>query len=437
MNVQRTLLGLGLVGALGTAGAQAPASADAIADFYKGKRISVIVGSSPGGGYDTYARTLTRHMGRHIPGNPSFLVKNLPGAGSIKATNFVANVAPQDGTVIGAIQRSAPLVEILGQRGPRFKSAELNWLGSMNNEVGILAVLKRTGVKTLKDALTKQVILGSTGPNDTEQYPALLNNTLGTKFKMIRGYPSTPPAHLAIERGELDGISQSWSSFKLQAGKNYKEGNYNYLVQLSTKAHPELAKMGVPLVFDAIKDMQILPGFTKEEVETYFRLMLATKAMGRPFTLGPKVPADRVKALRAAFRATAEDAKFLADAKKQRREVVPVYGEELQQIVIKMAAAPKKVLANLDSLIKYRGKAGKAKIEMAKHTGKVTATKRGGRRIVIDYKGKNVTAKVSGSRTKVTVDGKKAKRKAVKVGMTCTFTYPGAGQEATNVDCKG
>jgi tripartite-type tricarboxylate transporter receptor subunit TctC len=414
MKLFRTITGLGVVGALGAAAFSAPAAADPIADFYKGKRLSVIVGSSPGGGYDTYARTLVRHMGRFIPGKPSFLVKNLPGAGSIKAANYVANVAPQDGTVIGAIQRSAPLVQILGQKGPRFEAAKLNWLGSMNNEVGVIAVMKRTGVKTLNEAFDKQVILGSTGPNDTEQYPALLNNTLGTKFKMIRGYPSTPPAHLAMERGELDGISQSWSSFKLQAGKNYEEGKFNILVQLSTNKHPELTKLGVPLVFDVIKDRPVMPGFTKPEVETYLRLMLATKAMG-----------------------TAQDAKFQSDAKKQRREVVPVFGEELQAIVVKMAAAPKKVLADLDGLIKYRGKAGKAKIEMAKHTGKVTATKRGGRRIVIMYKGKNVTAKVSGSRTKITVGGKKAKRKAVKVGMTCTFTYPGAGQEATNVDCKG
>ena len=437
MKLFRTITGLGVIGALGAAAFSVPAAADPIADFYKGKRLSVIVGSDPGGGYDTYARTLVRHMGRFIPGKPSFLVKNLPGAGSIKATNYVANVARQDGTVIGAIQRSAPLVQILGQKGPRFEAAKLNWLGSMNNEVGVIAVMKRTGVKTLNEAFDKQVIMGSTGPNDTEQYPALLNNTLGTKFKMIRGYPATPPAHLAMERGELDGISQSWSSFKLQAGKNYEQGKFNILVQLSTNKHPELTKLGVPLVFDVIKDRPVLPGFTKQEVETYLRLMLATKAMGRPFVLGPKVPPARVKALRAAFKMTAQDAKFRADAKKQRREVVPVFGEELQDIVVKMAAAPKKVLANLDGLIKYRGKAGKAIVKMAKHTGKVTATKKGGRRIVIMYKGKNVTAKVSGSRTKITVSGKKAKRKAVKVGMTCTFVYPGAGQEATNVDCKG
>ncbi len=436
MKSLKSLGALTLAGAMGLGLVAAPATAASLADFYKGKRLVVYVGSDPGGGYDTYARTMTRHMGQFIPGKPKFVVKNMPGAGSIKALNFIANVAPQDGTVIGAVQRSAPLVEILGQKGPRFKSAELNWLGSMNNEVGILAVRKRAGIKTLADAFKKVVILGSTGPNDTEQYPALLNNTLGTKFKMIRGYPSTPPAHMAMERGELDGISQSWSSFRIQAGRQYEDGHFNLLVQLSTNAHPELTKLGVPLILDVIKDRKVLPGFTKKEVDTYLRLMLSTKAMGRPYVLGPKVPANKVKALREAFRKTTLDAGFLADAKKQKREVTPVYGAELQQIVIKMASAPKKVLANLDALVKYRGKAGKAKIKMAKHTGKVTKTKKGGRRILIMYKGKEVTAKVSGSRTKVTLNGKKVKRKKIKAGMTCTFIYPGAGQEATNVDCK-
>ena len=437
MKTMKMLGATALAGALVLGLAATPAVADAVADFYKGKRIIMYVGSSPGGGYDTYARMIARHIGRFIPGNPKFIVKNKVGAGSIIVANFVYNVAPQDGTVLVALQRNLPLVEIMGgQKGVKFESRKFHWLGSLANEAGVCAVDKRTGIKSFDDVFTKPVLMGGTGPNDTEIFPALLNNTLNTKFQLIKGYPSTPPAHLAIQRGEVDGICQSWSSFKAIAGSYYTDGNMIPILQLSLKKHPELTKLGVPLVFEYITKEYVAPGLKVEDVTSYFRLLMAAKAMGRPFAVGPGVPADRVKALRAAFNAMAEDPKFLADAKKQRREVNLVTGAEIQGIIAKMAATPKAVLAKLDGLMKFRGKAKMAKIQMLKHSGKVTKTKKGGRQIFIDYKGKEVKAKVSGSRTKVTLDGKKAKRKKIKAGMTCTFTYPGVGQEAKKVDCK-
>ncbi len=426
-----------LAGALVLGLATTPALAGAVADFYKGKRITMYVGSSPGGGYDTYARLITRHIGRFIPGNPKFTVKNKTGAGSIVVANFVYNVAPQDGSVIVGLQRNLPLVEIMGgQKGVKFESKKFHWLGSLANEAGVCAVAKRTGVKSFDETFTKPVLMGGTGPNDTEITPALLNNTLGTKFRLIKGYPSTPPAHLAIQRAEVDGICQSWSSFKAIAGRYYTDGHMVPILQLSLKKHPELTKLGVPLVFEYITKEHVAPGLKVEDVTSYFRLLMAAKAMGRPFAVGPGVPPDRVKARRAAFDAVAKDPKFLADAKKQKREVNLVTGAEIQGIIKQMAATPKAVLANLDGLMKFRGKAKTAKIEMLVHTGKVTKTKKGGRRIFIMYKGKEVRAKVSGSRTKVTLDGKKTKRKKIKVGMTCTVTYPGAGQEAKTIDCK-
>ena len=437
MKTTKILGSMALAGALVLGLAATPSVAGSVADFYKGKRITMYVGSSPGGGYDTYARLITRHIGRFIPGNPKFTVKNKVGAGSIVVANFVYNVAPQDGTVMVGLQRNLPLVEIMGgQKGVKFESKKFHWLGSLANEAGVCAVDKRTGIKSFDETFTKPVIMGGTGPNDTEITPALLNNTLNTKFQLIKGYPSTPPAHLAIQRGEVDGICQSWSSFKAIAGSYYTDGNMVPILQLSLKKHPELTKLGVPLVFDYITKDRVAPGLKVEDVTSYFRLLMASKAMGRPFAVGPGVPADRVKALRAAFNAVAEDPKFLADAKKQKREVNLVTGAEIQGIIKQMAATPKAVLAKLDGLMKFRGKAKTAKVVMVKHTGKVTKTKKGGRRILIDYKGKEVTAKVSGSRTKVTVNGKKAKRKKVKVGMTCTFTYPGPGMEAKKIDCK-
>jgi len=436
MTTKTKTIALALAAAFSLGTGAADAATDPVAQFYKGKRMQMLVGSGPGGGYDIYARLVTRHISRYIPGNPRFITKNMDGAGSIVVMNFVANVAPKDGTVIAALQRSLALVQIMGQQGPRFKAQELNWLGSLANEAGVCAIAKRTGIKSFEDAFTREFVMGGTGPNDTEIQPALLNNTLGTKFKLIKGYPSTPPAHLGIQRGELDGICQSWSSFKEQAGKYLTDGHMVPVLQMSLKPHPELAKMGVPMVFDYVKADRVVPGMKVEDVESHFRLVMASKAMGRPFALAPGVPADRVKAVRVAFSKMTEDPKFIDDAKRLRREVDLVTGDEIQAIVEKMAATPKNVLANLDDLMKFKGTTGQAKVSLARHTGKVVAINDGGRAIVIDYQGKKVEAKVSGSRTKLSVGGKKAKRDAVKAGMTCTFVYTGPGAEAKEVDCK-
>ncbi len=426
-------------GIAGMLGAMVPVSisADAVSDFYKDKRVVIVQSSAPGGGYDTYARTLARHLGKHIPGNPSLLVQNRPGAGGIVAANYIYNVASQDGTIILGANRSAPMAEIMGHSGPRFDSTKFYWLGSVTNEAGVLAVLKTSKVAKLEDVFSKTAILGSTGPTDTTIYPALMNNVMGAKFQLIDGYPSATLVHLAMRRNEVEGISQSWSSFKIGNREELKQGKFILLAQLSIKEHPELTKLGVPLIFDIIDRKHVLPQFSVEEAKTYWRLMLTNKAMGRPYALGPKVPKDRVKAMRAAFMATFKDPAFIKDAHAQGREVSPLSGEEVQQMIADIAAAPKSVIKKVEDLIRYKGKVRTVKIELAKHTGKVTATKRGGRRIFINYKGKVVKAKVSGSRTKVTIDGKKTKRKNIKVGMRCTLTYPGPGQEAKKVDCKG
>jgi tripartite-type tricarboxylate transporter receptor subunit TctC len=428
---------LALAGAFGLATGASPVAADPIADFYKGKRMKMIVGSSPGGGYATYARLIVRHLSRYIPGQPRIIVQNMDGAASVVAANFVVNVAPQDGTVIVGLQRNVALFQIMGNKGPRFKAKDMNWLGSLANEAGVCVVDKRTGIKKFEELFTKPVEMAGFGANDSELQPALFNNTLGTKFLIVKGYPSSNAGNLSLQRGETNGLCQSWSSFQAIAGSYYKAGNVYPVVQMSLKPHPELVKMGVPMIFDFITKDRVQPGLTTDEVRSHFTLLFAAKAMGRPFALAPGVPKARVAALRKAFNAMAVDKKFLADATKQKREVNLVTGVQIQEIVKKMAATPKSVLAKLDGLMKYRGKARVVKVAMAKHTGKVTKTKKGGRRIVIMYKGKNVTAKVSGSRTKVTVNGKKVKRKAVKVGMTCTFTYPGPGDEAKKIDCKG
>ncbi len=418
--------------------ATTPASADAISNFYKGKRIQILVGSGPGGGYDTYARMLARHMGRHIPGQPSFIVKNMDRAGSIVMANFAFNVAPQNGTIIAGLQRNAAMVQIMGQKGPKFKAAEIQWLGSLADEPGACAIATRTGIKSFNEVFERTFVMGGTGPNDTEMNPALINNTLAGKFRLIKGYPSTPPIHLAIERGEVDGICQSWASLNEQGSAGLKAGTLKPVVQLTIKPIPELTKAGVPTIFEVIESGKYLSaGVSKDDAKAYFNMVTGVRVMGRPFALAPKVPADRVKAMRAAFVATAKDAAFVAEAKKLRRDVELVTGEEIQQIVANMAATPPALLAKLDGLLKFTGPTTTAKLDLPKHTGKITKVDGGGRKLTLDENGKSITTGVSGSRTKVFVGGKKAKREDVKVGMSCTFELPmPKAKEATKVDCK-
>lgn len=418
------------------AGAAAQDMNKEVAGFYKGKRLKLLIGSGPGGGYDTYARLLARHMPRHIPGNPQIQPQNMDGAGSVIVTNYIVNVAPKDGTVIGAVQREIALVQILGQPGPKFEAKDIQWLGSLASEAGVCAVAARAGVKSFADVFEREFVMGGTGPNVTEFNPALLNNLLGAKFKLIKGYPSTPPTHLAIQRGEVDGICQSWASFKEQAGNFLTDGKIKPLVQMSLKPDPEMDKLGVPMLSEFITAERVQPGFTVGDVETYFNLVLASGVMGRPYAVAPGVPQARVDALRAAFVATTQDPKFVEEAKKSRRDVELVRGEEIQAIVQKMAAPSKEKLAKLDDLMKFQGKTEQVKIEMVRHTGKVTETKRQGREIVIDHAGKKASASISGSQTKVTINGKKDKRSAVTVGMTCTFVYAGPGTQAEELVCK-
>ncbi len=440
MSSLQRLIGAGL--ALSVAGITPAVAADPLADFYKGKRMKMIIGSGPGGGYDTYARLVSTHLGQYIPGKPSITPQNKNGAGSIIAVNYSVNALKREAsTVLIGLQRNVALVQIMGKPGPRFVAKDLNWIGSLATEIGVCAVTKRSGIKKFSDLFTKSVMMAGFGPNDSEIQPALFNNTLGTKFKIIAGYPGSPPAHLAVQRGEADGMCQSWSSFKELAGAYYRDGNMIPILQMGLSQHPELKKLGVPMVFDFIKPEHVQGGLKVQEVNDLFRLLFAAKEMGRPFAMPPNVPKERVEAIRTAFNKMAKDKKFLADAKKQRRVVDLVTGKRIQDIVTKMSAAPKSLLVKLDDLQKYRGVKEKAKITYVKFTSKVTDIKRGGRRIFFKYKGKKVRASVSGSRTKVMVNGAKAKRKAIKVGMTCTVSYPDTGKppkkvNAKSMDCK-
>jgi tripartite-type tricarboxylate transporter receptor subunit TctC len=349
--VKLTAAAFGLALVLGIAAARA----DDVADFYKGRTVVMVVGTPAGGGYDIYARLLSRHLGRYIPGNPAIIVQNRPGAGSVIATNYVYEVAPQDGTVILAPTRTAAFAQLLGQPGTRYLATKFNWLGSLNNEVGVMAVWHTAPAKTVEDARRVPVIFGSASPGgDGDIYPALMNNTLDTKFKIVRGYAGSSGVDLAIMRGEVQGQSDSYSAM----AKHFPDWRQtiNVLVQLSLSKHPELPD--VPLIFDYLKPEFLKPGVTVEEARTLWRIMLIQKAMGRPFALGPQVPPSRVKALREAFHAVLRDPEFLADAEKTQSEINPVDGDEVQRMLETISSASQADIDRLNEAITYKGEEG-------------------------------------------------------------------------------
>lgn len=314
--------------------AQAP---QAVAEFYRDKQIRLIVSSDVGGGYDSYSRVLARHMGRHIPGNPAVVVQNMPGGGGLNAANYVYNVAPKDGTVIANIQRGVPFMAILGREGPRFDPTKFNWIGSLNNEVGVFVAWHTAKVKTFDDVLKTELIVGGSGPNDTEASPSVLNNTIGTKFKIISGYPSSSAIALAIERGEVEGFSTSYTALLTRNSEWLRDKKANILVQNALKKHPDLGH--IPLAIDYAKT---------EEDRQVLELMYARQVIGRPFLAPPGVPAERVAALRAAFEATVKDPEFIAEMDKQKLELTPVSGEEVQALIERVARTPKPIVDRLE-----------------------------------------------------------------------------------------
>ena len=414
------------------------ASAEGVKEFYKGKRLKMIVGSGAGGGYDAFSRLVARHIGNFIPGNPTMIVQNMPGAGGIKAANYMENVAPKDGTVVGGMQRSVVLVQLMGQKGPKFQSAKLLWLGSLAKEAGVCAMASRTGITRLNQARnsSKAFAMGGSGQNSTEFWPALLRNTMGLNYKLIRGYPSTAQIHLAIAKGELDGICQSWASFKDQANQMLKDKTITPIVQISLHNDKEMTKLGVPLLSDYLAKENLVKGQTLDDVRLFFQLTVIPPLMGRPFAMASGLPSDRGQAMKTAFEAMAKDKKFLSDAKRIKRKIELVSGDEIQKIISSLSKTPPAKLAALKEMFKFTGPVEKVVLPIIVEGGKVVKIKRKGRRITIDFKGKKRRANVSGKRTKVFVDGKKVKRKAVKVGMTCNFHYYGHKTTAKKIDCK-
>ena len=324
---------------------------DAVAQFYKGRNVTIIVGSPPGGGFDIYARLLGRHMGKYIPGNPTVVVTNMPGAASNASVAHIYNVAPKDGTVIGAPQNSAitdALFDMqLGTRRLRHDATKLIHIGSATTDHYVCIGRGDGPIKTFKDALTQEFLIGASQPGtSTRDYPAMLNATTGSKIRQVTGYPGTREITLAIEKNEVQGLCGfSWSSLNAQKPDWVKSGFIRVIVQEHDKGNPEINKMGVPLAVDFA---------TSPENRRIMELVYSSETFGRPYLMAPDVPADRVAALRKAFMETMKDPELLAEAKRSRLAIDPISGDELQELAAKIFAAPRDLVEKTKDAMEYK-----------------------------------------------------------------------------------
>jgi tripartite-type tricarboxylate transporter receptor subunit TctC len=318
--------------------AAGPAAAQSVAEFYSGKSINLLIGFSPGGGYDLYARTLARHMGRFIPGNPRLLPQNMPGAGSLRAINYLYGVAPRDGTAIGHFAPGVMFEPLLG-RGElgQFDAGKFTWLGSISKEVSVCAFMAATGIRTWHDMQTKpHVVAASGGGAESDVFPTVLRNMFNLPLKLVTGYPGGTEMILAMERREADGrCGWSWTSL-LSRNKNLLDSKQiNLTLQIALEKDPHPALQDLVLVTDLTDDPQ---------KKAALKLFVSRQLAARPFAAPPGVPAERAAALRGAFNATMKDPEFLAEARKLNLDVDPVTGAEVEALIREVYAAPPDVV---------------------------------------------------------------------------------------------
>jgi tripartite-type tricarboxylate transporter receptor subunit TctC len=308
--------------------------ADPIDDFYRNRNISLVIGYSVGGGYDIYARTLARHMGKYIPGQPKIVPQNMEGAGGLRVANYLYGVAPKDGTVIGTFARGLATEPLLGEA--KYDGTKFTWLGSITNDISLCASWYTSPVKTWGDLLNNPLTLGGSAVGaDTDVFALVLRNVFGAKIKLVSGYPGGNEINLAMERNEIQGrCGWSWSSIKSQKAAWLRDKKINLLVQFALEKVPDLPD--VPLVVDLAKTI---------EQRQVLRLILARQVMARPFLAPPNVPEDRKQALRKAFDATMKDADFLSEAAKADLEVNPIDGAKIDDLLADLYRTPSDTVA--------------------------------------------------------------------------------------------
>ena len=311
------------------------ACAQTPAEFYRGRTVTLIVTSTPSGDYDNRARLVARHMERHIDGQPKIVVQNMPGGGGLRGINHIYRIATRDGTVIGAIDQQAPLAQAFGEKGVEYDLLKSSYLGNTTSSPIVLVSWHKSSVKTFKDALEQELVIGATGAGSASvQVPLMINALIGSKFRVVSGYPGGNEIYMAMENGEVEGrATQNWSGWKSQKPDWLRDKKINLLAQAGARKHPELPD--VPLLADFARSDE-----DRQVLEIYF----ATADMARPLWVGPDVPADRVAALRKAFDATMTDRDFIEEARKINIDVEATGGAEVQRIVARILGAPARVL---------------------------------------------------------------------------------------------
>lgn len=322
-------------------------AADQVADFYRGKQIQMIIATAPGGDYDNRARLISRHMGRHIPGNPTFVPTNMPGAVGVAAANYLANVAPRDGTVMHAIMQNMPAHQATGKQGVKFDVLKFHWIGNTTDSPNVINSWHTTGITSIDQVMTRELVVGAPGTaTSSVYYPLALNQLAGTKFKIISGYPGGAVVNVAMERGEVGGRgSNSWASWKSTKPDWLRDKKIIMLVQIGQKRHPEL------------KDVPLMTELAKNDADRkVMEFLSADTDISRAYVTTPGVPADRVNALRRAFDATMKDPEFVAEAAKSKMDISPSTGEEAQKVAEAMINAPADVRARAKAI--FEGTAG-------------------------------------------------------------------------------
>ncbi len=312
--------------------ASIPAAADPVADFYRGRTVSLIVGFGVGGDDDLWARLIGKHIGRHIPGNPTVTVQNLPGAAGLLLMNRLANASPRDGTVIGMVNRGIPFEPLLGGGGTQFDPLAMTYIGSPNRDTTVCAARRDAKVQRMEDLFTTELKVGATGSGaDTAIYPEVLAALLGMKFNVVKGYSGSREVTLAMERNEVQGICLAYDS--LNRSPFVRDVGVNVLLQVAEMPDPRLSQ--VPLGIDIAREPRD---------RAALRLFLARTRVGRPFVAPPALPPERTAALHAAFDATLKDAEFLAEAERQQMRVVPVSGPEIADVLANAYGTPPDVV---------------------------------------------------------------------------------------------
>jgi tripartite-type tricarboxylate transporter receptor subunit TctC len=328
----------------GMAIAPPPARADDVSAFYAGRTVQLVIGYATGGGYDDYARMLGRHIGRHIPGRPTVVVQNMPGAGSIKAANYLYNIAPKDGTVVGGFARGIFLDPLLGRADAmRYTAANFGWLGSISSDVGVCAFRSDAGIDSWADMQTKRYKIGGTGAGaDSDVFANLLRRMFNLPMQLVLGYQSAAETVLAIQRKEVDGrCGWSWSTLSSRNKDLLVSKEVKVVLQLTDRKLPELA--GVPSVLDVA---------ASPDQQAILKLVIARQTMARPYVAPPGLPPDRLKALRDAFDATMTDREFLADAARQGLDVRPVNGAEAEALIREVYASSPDVVKRAAQFMK-------------------------------------------------------------------------------------